>query len=61
MPRDAHRRATVALSCALALIGVAMVARTIDAGGGPASTGVLVGVLFVLAGLGRTWVAWKRP
>jgi hypothetical protein len=60
VPRDFHNRGTLVLSCALALIGVAIVARTIDEGGGVLSVGVLMGVLFVLAGLGRLWVTWKR-
>lgn len=61
MPPDLRWRSTVVLSLALVCLGVAIVVRTAEAGGGPASVGVLVGVLFVLAGLGRMWVAWKRP
>lgn len=60
MPRDFHRRGTMVLSCALSLIGVAMIARTIDEGGDVIAVGVLLGILFVLAGLGRLWVTWKR-
>lgn len=49
------------LSGAMLLLGVAIVARTIDAGGGALSVGVLLGILFVLAGGGRLWIALRRP
>jgi hypothetical protein len=58
---DLRWRATVVLSLALVVLGGLIVARTIDAGGGATSMGILVGVLFVLAGAGRLWVGWKRP
>ena len=61
MPPDLRWRSTVILSLALVVLGVTIVVRTIDAGGGAASVGILVGVLFVLAGAGRLWVGWKRP
>jgi multisubunit Na+/H+ antiporter MnhB subunit len=48
-----HRHSTRLLSVLLAVVGVAILARTLSAGGGPLSTGVLLGVLFVAAGLGR--------
>jgi len=44
----------------MVFIGVAIVVRTIDAGGGPAALGVLVGVLFVAAGAGRLYVSRER-
>lgn len=42
------------------LVGVAIVARTIDAGGGMISVGVLLGLLFVATGAGRLWIATTR-
>jgi hypothetical protein len=39
----------------MVFLGVAIVVRTVDAGGGPVSLGVLVGVLFVAAGIGRLY------
>ena len=48
------------MSVALVVIGVALLVRTVTAGGGPLATGILVGVLFVAAGFGRLWVA-RRP
>jgi len=38
------------------VIGIALVIRTLTAGGGAAATGVLLGVLFVAAGAGRLWL-----
>lgn len=43
------------LSAAMVLLGVAIVVRTLAAGGGPLATGLIVGVLFVAAGAGRLW------
>lgn len=40
-------------SVVLALLGVAILVRTLTEGGGPLSTGVLLGVLFLAAGIGR--------
>lgn len=59
MSRGLHGNATIVLSSLVALIGVAIVVRTIAGGGGPVAQGVLIGVLFALAGAGRAWMAWK--
>lgn len=48
---------TALLSGALVLIGVLIVARTLRAGGGILSVGIILGVLFVAAGAGRLWLA----
>ena len=56
-PSRAHGAATAVLSVALVIIGVVMVVRTIAAGGGPLAAGVLLGVLFCLAGAGRLYAA----
>jgi hypothetical protein len=42
------------------LIGVAIVARTLAAGGGAAAFGVLAGLLFVAAGAGRLYAERRR-
>jgi hypothetical protein len=60
-PRNLHRSATTALSSAMVVIGVAMVISTLARGGGPLAVGVLLGVLFVAAGIGRLYVARKLP
>ena len=41
-------------------IGVAMVVSTLVRGGGPLALGVVLGVLFVLAGAGRLYIAGVR-
>jgi hypothetical protein len=54
------RSATVVLSALMVVIGVAIVVRTVVAGGGPAAFGILVGLLFVAAGAGRLYAEWRR-
>jgi hypothetical protein len=51
---------TLVLSGLMVLLGVAMIARTLAAGGGAAAVGILFGVLFVAAGAGRLWVERRR-
>jgi hypothetical protein len=60
MGRDVHRAGTQALSIVLLLIGVALVVRTIAAGGGAGALGIVLGVLFIAAGAGRLWVARRQ-
>ena len=60
MGSDLHRRSTMLLSLALVVLGVAMIIRTVTAGGGVLATGLLLGTLFILAGVGRIWVARGR-
>jgi hypothetical protein len=57
--RGLYGSATLVLSSLVALIGVAIVVRTLADGGGPVAQGVLIGLLFVLAGAGRAWMAWR--
>jgi hypothetical protein len=54
------RSVTRLTSILLVVIGVAIVARTIAEGGGPAALGVLLGVLFVAAGAGRLYLQRER-
>jgi hypothetical protein len=51
---------TRVLSALMVVIGVAIIVRTVAAGGGPLALGVLLGVLFVAAGAGRLYVE-RRP
>jgi hypothetical protein len=44
------------ISWALVALGVAIVVRTLAAGGGVAAVGLLLGVLFVAAGALRLWL-----
>jgi zinc transporter ZupT len=54
-----HRLATVVLSSALGLLGVAMAATAVARGGGPLSYGVVLGVLLAAAGGARLWLATR--
>jgi hypothetical protein len=57
--RDVHRAGTQILSFALLVIGIALIVRTIIAGGGGLAFGLVLGVLFVAVGAGRLWIAWR--
>ena len=50
---------TRVLSLAIALLGLAMVIRTLAAGGGGTSIGVLLGVIFVALGLARLYLSTR--
>jgi hypothetical protein len=54
------RGPTVILSGLMIVIGVAMIVRTLAAGGGPIALGLLLGLLFVAAGAGRLYVERQR-
>lgn len=49
------------LSSAIVVLGAVIVIRTLAAGGGPASVGVLLGIVFVALGGGRLYLAMRRP
>jgi hypothetical protein len=51
---------TAVLSGVMILIGVAMVVRTIAAGGGALAFGIVLGLLFIAAGAGRLWAERRR-
>jgi hypothetical protein len=51
---------TLALSGLMVVLGVAMIARTVAAGGGAAAVGIVLGALFVAAGAGRLWLERRR-
>ena len=57
--RNLHVSTTVILSALMVLIGAGLVVRTLTLGGGLFSIGVIMGALFVVAGLGRLWVAMR--
>ncbi|HEY8582378.1 MAG TPA: hypothetical protein VIL49_05500 [Capillimicrobium sp.] len=54
-----HGAATKLLSVVLVVLGVALIVRTLTAGGGAGAVGVLLGALFVAVGVGRLWIAWR--
>jgi hypothetical protein len=51
-----YRGAVRAFSVAMAAIGLAVLVVTLANGGGPASLGFLMGIAFLLVGVGRLWV-----
>ena len=51
---------TRVLSALMVVIGVAIIVRTVAAGGGPVALGLLLGLLFMAAGAGRLY-AERRP
>ena len=53
------RALTLLTSGLMVFIGIAIVVRTLAAGGGAATVGVLLGTLFVAAGGGRLWVTLR--
>jgi hypothetical protein len=59
MTPSPRRATTRVLSLAMIAIGVALIVRTIVAGGGAVALGILLGVLFVAAGLGRLYLLSK--
>ena len=46
---------TTVMSVLMIALGIAMIAITLTNGGGPLAFGIIIGVLFVLAGGGRLW------
>ncbi len=58
MNRDrAYHGAIRAFSLAFVVIGLLLLVVTLVNGGGPASIGFLMGILFVAVGAGRYWIA----
>jgi len=54
-----RQSSTRVMSLLMIVIGIALVVRTLVAGGGPAALGVLLGVLFVAAGAGRLYLQFR--
>jgi multisubunit Na+/H+ antiporter MnhB subunit len=54
--RPLHSSSTRVLSIVMIGIGIALIARTLVAGGGALATGIVLGVLFVLAGVARLYL-----
>jgi len=58
--RPTHGAATTTFSVLMIVIGIALMVRTLTAGGGPLATGLILGVLFVAAGIGRLYLRLSR-
>ncbi len=54
--RQLHSSSTRVMSVVMIVIGIALVVRTLVAGGGAVATGIVLGVLFMLAGLARLYL-----
>jgi hypothetical protein len=53
----AYRGAVRAFSLAFVAIGLVVLVVTLANGGGPASLGFLMGIAFLVVGVGRLWVS----
>jgi vacuolar-type H+-ATPase subunit I/STV1 len=56
----AYHAAIRGFSVLFAVVGVLLLVVTLANGGGPASIGFLMGILFVAVGVGRFWIASKQ-
>jgi hypothetical protein len=54
---QAYHRAIRGFSLVFVVLGLALIISTVANGGGPASIGFLMGILFVAVGIGRFWIA----
>ena len=54
-----RRSYTRVMSVLMIVLGIALVVRTVAAGGGVAAAGVLLGILFVLAGAARLYLQYR--
>ena len=60
MNRDrAYHGAIKGFSLVFAAIGVLLLVVTLVNGGGPLSIGFLMGILFLVVGIGRYWIATR--
>ena len=57
--RQLYRTSTAVMSILMVLIGIAIVVRTLVAGGGVAATGLLLGLLFIAAGGARLYLHFR--
>ena len=61
MNRDrAYHGAIRAFSLVFVVLGLALLVATLANGGGPASIGFLMGILFCAVGIGRFWIAGRQ-
>jgi hypothetical protein len=58
-PRQLRSTYTRSMSVLMIVIGVALLIRTLAAGGGPLAVGVILSVLFMAAGAGRLYLQWR--
>jgi hypothetical protein len=56
----AYQGAIRGFSLAFVVLGLLLLVVTLANGGGPASTGFLMGILFTAVGIGRFWIASRQ-
>jgi hypothetical protein len=56
----AYHGAIKGFSLVFVVVGLLLLIVTLVNGGGPASIGFLMGILFVAVGVGRYWIASKQ-
>jgi hypothetical protein len=49
------------MSILMVVIGIALITRTVIAGGGALTVGIVLGVLFILAGAARLYLQFRAP
>jgi hypothetical protein len=54
--RPTRGAATTTFSVLMIVVGIALIVRTLTAGGGALATGLILGLLFIAAGLGRIYL-----
>lgn len=59
-PSQLHRTSTRLLSVVMLAIGVALIVRTLVAGGSALAVGLVLGVLFVAAGAARLYLQARQ-
>jgi uncharacterized membrane protein HdeD (DUF308 family) len=55
-PRQVHRSSTRVMAILMVVVGIALLVRTLAAGGGVVATGVILGLLFIAAGAARLYL-----
>jgi len=58
--RHVHRTGTLVLSLAMAVIGLALISQAVGGDGGVISPRLLLGVLFLAAGVARGYLEVRR-
>ena len=58
-PDEAYRGVTRVFSVVIVGFGIAIIVITLIEGGGPLSTGLLIGLLFTALGAGRLYLALR--
>ena len=59
-PSEGYQLATRAFAVVIIGFGIAIITITLVEGGGPLSTGLLLGVLFTVLGAGRLYLSLRR-